>query len=40
MGSGDDDNADKVDEESFHHLELFKDNEESVMVATKRLAWV
>lgn len=35
MGSGDDDNADKVDEESFHHLELFKDNEESVMVATK-----
>jgi ATP-dependent DNA helicase RecQ len=35
MGSGDDDNADKVDEESFHHLELFKDNRESVMVATK-----
>jgi ATP-dependent DNA helicase RecQ len=35
MGSGDNDNADKVDEESFHHLELFKDNEESVMVATK-----
>lgn len=35
MGSGDDDNADKVDKESFHHLELFKDNEESVMVATK-----
>lgn len=35
MGSGDDDNADRVDEESFHHLELFKDNEESVMVATK-----
>lgn len=35
MGSGDDDNADKVDEESFHHLERFKDNEESVMVATK-----
>lgn len=35
MGSGDDDNANKVDEESFHHLELFKDNEESVMVATK-----
>ena len=35
MGSGDDDNADKVDEESFHHLKLFKDNRESVMVATK-----
>ncbi len=35
MGSGDDDNADKVDEESFHHLGLFKDNKESVMVATK-----
>ncbi|MFN8154972.1 MAG: helicase-related protein [Bacteroidia bacterium] len=35
MGSGDDDNADKLDEESFHHLELFKDNEESIMVATK-----
>ncbi len=35
MGSGDDDNADKVDEESFHHLQLFKDNEESIMVATK-----
>jgi ATP-dependent DNA helicase RecQ len=35
MGSGDDDIADKVDEESFRHLELFKDNKESVMVATK-----
>jgi ATP-dependent DNA helicase RecQ len=35
MGSSDDENADKVDEESFHHLKLFKDNEESVMVATK-----
>lgn len=35
MGSGDEDNADKVDEESFHHLKRFKDNEESVMVATK-----
>lgn len=35
MGSGDEDNADKVDEESFYHLELFKGNEESVMVATK-----
>lgn len=35
MGSGDEDNAGIVDEESFHHLQLFKDNEESVMVATK-----
>jgi len=35
MGSGNDDNAERVDEESFHHLELFKDNKESVMVATK-----
>jgi ATP-dependent DNA helicase RecQ len=35
MGSGDEDNSDKVDEESFHHLERFKDNEESVMIATK-----
>lgn len=35
MGSGDDDNADRVDEESFYHLARFKDNEESVMVATK-----
>ena len=35
MGSGDEDNSDKVDIESFHHLEMFKDNEESVMVATK-----
>jgi ATP-dependent DNA helicase RecQ len=35
MGSGDEDNADKVDAESFLHLERFKDNKESVMVATK-----
>lgn len=35
MGSGDDDNADQTDKESFQHLDLFKDNEESVMVATK-----
>lgn len=35
MGSGDDDAADKVDTESFHHLDQFKENKESVMVATK-----
>ena len=35
MGSGDDDTADKVDKESFQHLKLFKDNEKSVMIATK-----
>lgn len=35
MGSGDDENSDRIDQESFHHLDLFKDNEESVMVATK-----
>ncbi|MDI3321977.1 DEAD/DEAH box helicase [Pinibacter soli] len=35
MGSGDDENASKIDEESFYHLEAFKNNEESVMVATK-----
>lgn len=35
MGSNDEDTSNKVDEESFHHLELFKNNEESVMVATK-----
>lgn len=35
MGSGDDENSEKIDEESFEHLRLFKDNEESVMVATK-----
>jgi ATP-dependent DNA helicase RecQ len=35
MGSGDEDNSDKVDEESFYHLEKFKNNEDSVMVATK-----
>ena len=35
MGSGDEDNANMADRESFNHLELFKANEESVMVATK-----
>ncbi len=35
MGSGDEDDAERIDIESFHHLELFKDNEESVMIATK-----
>lgn len=35
MGSGDDDNADQIDKESFHHLDMYKGNEESVMVATK-----
>jgi ATP-dependent DNA helicase RecQ len=35
MGSGDDENAGQIDLESFGHLEAFKSNEESVMVATK-----
>ena len=35
MGSGDDDSADKIDKESFEHLKLFKDDNESVMIATK-----
>lgn len=35
MGSSDDENAEQIDKESFHHLDLFKNNEESVMVATK-----
>jgi hypothetical protein len=35
MGSGDEEDAGTVDEDSFHHLRLFKENEESVMVATK-----
>jgi len=35
IGSGDDENAAKIDKESFEHLKLYKDNEESVMVATK-----
>lgn len=35
MGSSDDQNAKKVDKESFYHLEMFKNNRESVMVATK-----
>jgi len=35
MGSGDDENAVAIDKESFDHLKQFKDNEESIMVATK-----
>jgi ATP-dependent DNA helicase RecQ len=35
MGSGDDEDAEKVDEDSFSNLRLFKENEQSVMVATK-----
>lgn len=35
IGSGDDENAAKIDKESFEHLKLYKDNEESVMIATK-----
>jgi ATP-dependent DNA helicase RecQ len=35
MGSGDDENSDRIDQESFKHLELFQEDEESVMVATK-----
>lgn len=35
IGSGDDDDAARIDEESFEHLRLFKENQESVMVATK-----
>jgi superfamily II DNA or RNA helicase len=35
MGSGDEDNADIVDKESFEHLNKFKENVSSVMVATK-----
>lgn len=35
MGSGDDENSSQIDQESFYHLEAFKNNEESVMVATK-----
>lgn len=35
MGSGDDDSAAIIDEESFFHLDEFKKNTESVMVATK-----
>lgn len=35
IGSGDDENAAKIDKESFEHLRLYKANEESVMVATK-----
>ncbi|MBK9733194.1 MAG: ATP-dependent DNA helicase RecQ [Chitinophagaceae bacterium] len=35
MGGGDEDNSTKVDLESFYHLKMFMDNEESVMIATK-----
>lgn len=35
MGSGDDESAATIDEESFHHLDEFKKNRESVMIATK-----
>jgi ATP-dependent DNA helicase RecQ len=35
MGSGDDDNAERIDEESFYHLDEFKDSRCSLMVATK-----
>lgn len=35
MGSGDDEAAALVDEESFFHLDEFKKNKESVMIATK-----
>jgi ATP-dependent DNA helicase RecQ len=35
MGSGDDENADVIDKESFKHLDEFKSNVSSVMVATK-----
>jgi ATP-dependent DNA helicase RecQ len=35
LGSSDDANAHQIDEESFRHLDYFKEKEESVMVATK-----
>ena len=35
MGSGDDVDSEIIDKESFAHLDSFKDNEESVMIATK-----
>ncbi len=35
MGSGDDEDAKQIEQESFEHLEKFVNNEESVMVATK-----
>lgn len=35
MGSGDDETAAIIDEESFYHLQEFKKNRESVMIATK-----
>ncbi len=35
MGSGDDETAALIDEESFYHLDEFKKDKESVMIATK-----
>lgn len=35
MGSGDDDAAGRIDKESFYHLDQFKKNQASIMVATK-----
>ena len=35
MGSGDGDDADAIDKESFKNLDLFRDNQISLMVATK-----
>ena len=35
MGSGDDNDAERIDKESFEHLSKFKNNEESLMIATK-----
>ncbi len=35
MGSGGDDDSEKIEAESFYHFKLFKQSEESVMVATK-----
>lgn len=35
MGSGDEDDADEIDRESFENLDLFRENKLSLMVATK-----
>ena len=35
MGSGDGDDADEIDRESFENLDLFRENKLSLMVATK-----
>lgn len=35
IGSSDEDDSDRVDKESFEHLEYFKKNKDSIMVATK-----